>query len=305
MGSRYLKQYCSLLQVIKGCSAGRFDRGASFGRFDCDYRDICSRVDRLIVSGYIKRDMANRQMLVYVPDPSTTSDVPAADQKPEDLPQTVLKDATSTKVSAEAGPPTSPVGPVPATSTGPVPATSTGPVPTTSTAAPKSSRKRPGIGRQPQSKTKRKPTSLTRIYANEVFEQHEAPLLGMLPTSRSLGPTDVQAQINSLLHSLSPVLKLNVETLEHLLHHFQWNTDKLMQHYLNDSSAILKEAGLNGTPVGSPPTRRRTVSCPVCTSSVSPKEMLWLWCNHGTCKVSTKVLIAATSRFHCKHFHVL
>ena len=276
--------------MIKGCSAGRFDRGASFGRFDCDYRDICSRVDRLIVSGYIKRDMANRQMLVYVPDPSTMSDVPAADQKPEDLPQTILKDATSTKVSVESGPSTSSGGPS---------TSSVGPVPTTSTAGPKSSRKRPGIGRQPQSKTKRKPTSFTRIYANEMFEQHEAPLLGMLPTSRSLGPNDVQAQINSLLHSLSPILKLNVETLEHLFHHFQWNIDKLMQHYLNDSSAILKEAGLNGTPVGSPPTRRKSVSCPVCTSSVGPKEMLWLWCNHGCCKVSTKILLDVASRIHC------
>ena len=56
-------------QVIKGCSAGRFDNGASFARFDCDFRDVCSRVDRLIVDGYVTRDDHNQQMLLYVPDP--------------------------------------------------------------------------------------------------------------------------------------------------------------------------------------------------------------------------------------------
>ena len=59
-----------LLQVIKGCSVGQFERGAAFGRFDCDYRDVCSRIDRLIVDGYARRDEANQQMLLYVPDPN-------------------------------------------------------------------------------------------------------------------------------------------------------------------------------------------------------------------------------------------
>lgn len=56
--------------MIKGCSAGQFERGASFGRFDCDFRDVCSRIDRLIVDGYARRDETNQHMLLYVPDPS-------------------------------------------------------------------------------------------------------------------------------------------------------------------------------------------------------------------------------------------
>ncbi len=260
------------MQVIKGCSAGRFDRGASFGRFDSDYRDICSRVDHLIVSGYIKRDMANRQMLVYLPDPSTAQDE-AKSQKPEDVPTDKLKDTKSTRVTVE-----------PSVST-----TKAAAVPTSTTSKP--SKKRTGSGRQPQSKAKRKQISHTRLYANEFYEQHEAPLLGMLPTLRSLKPAEVQSKINSLLNSLSQVLKLSVEKLEHLLHDFQWNTDKLMQQYLNDSTAILEGAGLSGHALGSPPPRRKMIICPVCTLSVSSHDLIWLWCNHGCCQVTRMRLL--------------
>ena len=60
----------SPVQVIKGCSNGRFSHGTLFGRFDCDFRDVCSRVERLIMDGYIKRDIGHPHVLVYVPDPS-------------------------------------------------------------------------------------------------------------------------------------------------------------------------------------------------------------------------------------------
>lgn len=55
-------------QVIEGCSAGRFEHGPSFGRFDCDYRDVCSRVYRLEMDSYLYHDTPNQQMLVYAPD---------------------------------------------------------------------------------------------------------------------------------------------------------------------------------------------------------------------------------------------
>lgn len=247
---------------MKGCSVGRFDRGAAFGRFDCDYRDVCSRVDHLIVSCYIKRDVANRQMLVYVPDPSAMDTEP-----PEDLPSTILEDATSTCLAMDSY--------------------HSGEARNTVIVSAKPSKKRAGSGRQPQSKAKRKPTSATRIYSSpsETYNEQEAPLLGMLPTLRSLGPAEVHSKIHALLNSLAPVLKLSTEQLEHLLHHFQWNTDKLMEEFFTNSVAILKGAGLSGDPSRHPPSRRQTITCPVCTLSFSSRDLLWLWCNHGCCQV--------------------
>lgn len=57
-------------QIIKGCSSGHFRHGVSFGRFECDFRDVCSRVERLIMDGYVKRDIGHPHVLVYIPDPS-------------------------------------------------------------------------------------------------------------------------------------------------------------------------------------------------------------------------------------------
>lgn len=256
---------------------GRFDRGASFGRFDCDYRDVCSRVDRLIVNGYIKRDKTNRQMLIYVPDPSAAEKDKEAveDPTPESEDKQVKtkeslkeKSKPASKVSDEASP---------SVASGGAGVSSKLQLP----------RKRSGMGRQPQSKTKRKPTPFTRVYANELYEQHDAPLLGMLPTSRSLGPEEVQSQIDSLMEGVSLVLKIERKNLELLLHHFQWNKDVLIQQYLIGSSKVVVEAGLLGKAVTSPPNRRRSVSCPVCLLSMPYKELIWLWCNHACCKVSS------------------
>ncbi len=207
-------------------------------------------------------------MLVYVPDPGSVTEEPSP---PEDLPTTILQDATSTRLMME-----------PCFSNSSTEPRSTVTVTTT---ASKPSKKRAISGRQPQSKAKRKPTSTTRIIANELYEEHEAPLLGMLPTLRSLRPAEVHTKIKLLLKSLAPVLKLNSDKLEHLLHHFQWNTDKLMQEFFTDSVAILKGVGLSGDPPHPPPSRRQTITCPVCTLSVSSRDLLWLWCNHACCQV--------------------
>ena len=69
----YLRSPLSLslhLQVIKGCSSGHFGHGPLFGKFECDFRDVCSRVMRLIRDGYVKRDIGHPHVLVYIPDPS-------------------------------------------------------------------------------------------------------------------------------------------------------------------------------------------------------------------------------------------
>ena len=218
-------------------------------------------------------------MLIYVPDPSTAEKDKEAVEDPtpesedkqvktKELSKEKSKLGSSSKANEEASP---------SIASGGAGVSSKLQLP----------RKRPGMGRQPQSKTKRKPTPFTRIYANEWYEQHEAPLLGMLPTSRLLGPDEVQFKIDSLMESVSLVLKVDRKNLELLLHHFQWNKDVLIQQYLDGSSKVLEEAGLSGKAVTSPPNRRRSVSCPVCLLSMPYKDLIWLWCNHACCKVSS------------------
>ena len=53
--------------------------------------------------------------------------------------------------------------------------------------------------------SKRKPPPFSRIYTTDWYNQDDAPLLGMLPTSRSLTTDEIQLQINSLLDSVCQV----------------------------------------------------------------------------------------------------
>ena len=65
-------------------------------------------------------------------------------------------------------------------------------------------RKRSSMSRPTLGKMKRK-QQFTRLYSNEMYDRDEAPLLGMLPTSRSLTVEEVQQQINSILDSIAQV----------------------------------------------------------------------------------------------------
>ena len=56
------------LQVIHACSVGQYEHGPSFGRFDCTFHDVCSRVYHLVKDGYIAHSPSNQQILVYMPD---------------------------------------------------------------------------------------------------------------------------------------------------------------------------------------------------------------------------------------------
>ena len=53
--------------MIKGCSAGQFDGGIPFERFDCANRDVCFRIDRLVTDGYLHRCDEHPQMILYQP----------------------------------------------------------------------------------------------------------------------------------------------------------------------------------------------------------------------------------------------
>lgn len=63
---------CSTPQIIKACAVGKFtDRHIEFGKFEVEVRDVCSRVERLIGDGYLKRTKNNPQTVAYVPDPDS------------------------------------------------------------------------------------------------------------------------------------------------------------------------------------------------------------------------------------------
>ena len=53
--------------MIKGCSAGHFEGGIPFERFDCANRDVCFRIDRLVTDGYLHRCDEQPQMILYQP----------------------------------------------------------------------------------------------------------------------------------------------------------------------------------------------------------------------------------------------
>ena len=62
---------------MKGCSVGQFeDAGVAFGQFDCKYKDVCSRIERLVLNGYLKRKPDQPYMLEYVPDPIDRNSTP-------------------------------------------------------------------------------------------------------------------------------------------------------------------------------------------------------------------------------------
>ena len=57
-------------QIIKACADGCFrDSNVQFGKFEVEVRDVCSRVERLISDGYLKRTKNNPQTVAYLPDP--------------------------------------------------------------------------------------------------------------------------------------------------------------------------------------------------------------------------------------------
>ena len=59
-----------LSQIIKACADGCFsDSVSTFGKFEVEVRDVCSRVERLIGDGYLKRTKNNPQTVAYIPDP--------------------------------------------------------------------------------------------------------------------------------------------------------------------------------------------------------------------------------------------
>ena len=89
-------------------------------------------------------------------------------------------------------------------------ATPTSPAPATK---PPLTRKRPGARSSGSGKTKRKAQGLLLVAARSSHssfggdERDDAPLLGMLPSLRSLTTTEVKAQICSQVNSISQVRK--------------------------------------------------------------------------------------------------
>ena len=90
--------------------------------------------------------------------------------------------------------------------------------------------------------------------------------------------------------SMLQVLGCDEDTIEHLLHCCLWSKDSLIQHFVDDPNALRREAGLTGNPAIPPPTEGAELTCPVCLLSVPTSEMLWLWCNHVSCKVGGPML---------------
>ena len=99
-----------------------------------------------------------------------------------------------------------------------------------------------------------------------------------------------------LLFTLAPqILHEERPLLEALLVHSHWNHDKLLRQYLQNSTIIIKEAGLGGGDAAEPPSADSQVTCPACLKQKGVAESSWLWCNHVCCKVCSSSLILIVS----------
>ena len=83
----------------------------------------------------------------------------------------------------------------------------------------------------------------------------------------------------------SQILKLDKAVVEALLIHCKWSKDRVLQQYLQNSAALMKEAGLGGADTADNPAPGSKVTCLVCLKEMGTEETAWLWCNHVCCKV--------------------
>ena len=83
----------------------------------------------------------------------------------------------------------------------------------------------------------------------------------------------------------SQILKLPKPLVEALLISCDWNHDRLLQQYLQNSTALMKEVGLGGSDAAESPSPGAQVTCPVCLKKLGIADTTWLWCNHACCKV--------------------
>ena len=98
-------------------------------------------------------------------------------------------------------------------------------------------------------------------------------LSNCLPTCTCLSPFSSQ------------ILKLDKAVVEALLIHCKWSKDRVLQQYLQNSAALMKEAGLGGADTADNPAPGSKVTCLVCLKEMGTEETAWLWCNHVCCKV--------------------
>ena len=231
-------------QIIKGCGVGKFDQGANFGRFDCTFRDVCSRINRLVLDGYVKRDENNQHMLAYIQDPTAAvvAEVVAEGGK-EDMAGTQSASSNGPKEDWDRN---SQDGVLTIRNDAPqghdtLEQKDRAPVDDTdlpdncgqqmcSSPSRPHSRKRHGASKPPVVRLKRKPQVSRMCVGGELYDREDLlPLVSMFTSTNSRCISDVQAEVDQTLSNISQVLHTDVDIVEHLLIFCHWNKDNLIQ----------------------------------------------------------------------------
>lgn len=119
----------------------------------------------------------------------------------------------------------------------------------------------------------------------------------LLPQGRTMNQEEVEVLMNQVVRRVSDTLSVSEDIAQHLLIHYKWNVDVLIQRYIEDPELLLFSSGLqvrNLQPPASPVTH-----CPVCVNQLSSADNPpVLCCMHYCCKVrigSLPTLVATVS----------
>ncbi|CAI8007075.1 Cullin-9, partial [Geodia barretti] len=231
------------IKIIKACGTGRFsDRQIEFGKFEVEVRDVCSRVERLIGDGYLKRTKNNPQTVAYVPDPDSQPETAAKEGEGEGEEEREKEETMEQEI---------------------------------------------GEGEEEEKSVRKRPTSgggSPAVKKNKRRKEEGAQLLKALLSSPSMTVDKVEEKMVGELDSLTQILHVERPLLEALLVHSKWNHNQLLRQYLENSTTVMKEAGLGDGDGAEPPPADSQVTCPACLKQKNVAESMWLSCNHVCCK---------------------
>lgn len=199
---------------------------------------MCSRINRLVLDSYVKRDENNQHMLAYIQDPMATSEKEAeggGETQPscseglkEDVGVATLNASATHSDSAHGLVAVETKDKVPTEEPEQLEVGQSRPQQTCASPSRPHSRKRPGASKPPVVRLKRKP-HVSWMCGGGGGEREDLPLVTMFTSTNSKGVGDVQNEIDQSLYNISQVLHVDVDTVEHLLTFCHWNEDNLIQ----------------------------------------------------------------------------
>ncbi|TFK81924.1 hypothetical protein K466DRAFT_501272 [Polyporus arcularius HHB13444] len=140
---------------------------------------------------------------------------------------------------------------------------------------------------------------------------------------KSLSTSALQALIDGDISHVGNIIGIETPIASILLRHFNWNTDRLIEQFLESATSVLEAAGEpeprdDSMDLSPPPAKRARLEspvpppsefmCPVCCDD-EPPAVFRLRCNHSFCTpcwqtyVTSKIKDEGQCTFRCMHDH--